>query len=422
MDKSYCKQKIPNGFIVLFIILNLIITENTWSQNLAQNTTNKTQQLSFDDKEEKNDQQLVIDPFEFGAVIQGGLLQNFRGGLKKGTDYMSRIHLTLSFDTEKAKLWKGGLIRINWTNAHGGTPTATLIGDFQPISRNEATERTGLFEFWYRQTIGNISILIGQHDMNSSFGTSNYGGLSINSAFGMYPSITPNTGFAFSIFPRTMPTIYLKHEMKKFTVQAAVYAGASENFEQDRYNIKWNLDDSRFTVGEIHYKNMKNGVRKGLYKIGVIHHSGEFADITDLTGIQTTKAGMGMYIIADHLLIQENEVDEQGLGLFFEAGAAPGDHNLVDQFVAGGFVYKGLFRNRDQDELFCGILNSSINNDLPEGSGFDTNGRTILEANYALKFGSHFTLQPDLQYIINPGASSELKNAFLGILRFSINY
>jgi porin len=335
---------------------------------------------------------------------------------------MGRVHLTLSFDTEKARLWKGGKLHINWVNAHGGTPTASLIGDFQPISRNEATERTGLFEFWYRQTLGNTSILMGQHDMNSSFGTSNYGGLSINSAFGMYPSITPNTGYAFSIFPRTMPAVYVKHEMQKFTIQAAAYAGASEDFNDDRYNVKWNLDDSRFIVGEIHYKNQKDGVSKGIYKLGIIHHSGEFQDVTDLSGLESIEAGLGLYIIADHLLIHENKIDDQGLGLFFEAGIAPGNHNLVDQFVAGGVVYKGLFRDREHDELFFGILNSSINNDIPAGSGYDRPGRTILETNYAIRLGNHFTLQPDLQYIINPGASSELKNAFLGVLRFSINY
>jgi len=407
---------------LLALFLALLLPGKLISQKLAKNTTTSQQKLSPTDKKEADEQQITLEPFEFNAVIQGGLLQNFSGGIKTGSDYMSRVHLTLSFDTEKAGLWKGGKLFINGTNAHGGTPTSTLIGDFQPISRNEATERTGLFELWYQQTIGNTSILIGQHDMNSSFGTSNYAGLSINSAFGMYPSITPNTGFAFSIFPRTMPAVYVKHEMKKFTIQAAAYSGASENFAEDRYNLKWNLDDSRFMVGEIHYKNIKNGIQKGLYKLGVINHSGDFINVTDLSGNTTAKAGTGLYVIADHLILQENENSDQGLGLFFEWGAAPGNHNLIDRFMAGGLVYKGLIRNRNEDKLFLGILSSSINNDIPEGSSYDQKARTIIELNYALRLGDHFTLQPDLQYIINPGATSAMKDAFLGVFRFSINF
>ncbi|MCK5104280.1 MAG: carbohydrate porin, partial [Cyclobacteriaceae bacterium] len=30
--------------------------------------------------------------------------------------------------------------------------------------------------------------------------------------------------------------------------------------------------------------------------------------------------------------------------------------------------------------------------------------------------------QPDFQYIINPGASESLKNAFVGVLRIQIEY
>ena len=414
---EYYKKIMVCGFLLL-----LFLPHGIMSQDTAKNNTHADNIGVVDDKDATDDKKVDIDPFDFGAVIQGGLLQNFRGGIETGFDYMGRVHLTLSFDTEKANLWKGGKFFVNGVNAHGGIPTATLIGDFQPISRNEATERTALFEFWYQQTIGNTSILVGQHDMNSSFGTSGYGGHSINSAFGMYPSITPNTGFAFSIYPRTMPAIYLKHEREKFTFQVATYAGASEDFESDRYNVKWNLDDSRFIVGEIHYKSEIDGIQKGLYKLGVIHHSGQFSDVTDIAGSATTDAGMGFYLIADHLLIPESEYSDQGLGMFFETGFAPGKHNLVDQFWAGGIVYKGLFNKRDKDELFFGILNSSINNEISEISSYDEDSRTTLELNYAIKLGSHFTFQPDLQYIVNPGASSLLDNAFLGVLRFSINY
>lgn len=406
--------------ILLSLLILISISELGYSQMIADGTIQKEQEkeLVTDSKASE----AASDPFTFTAVLQGGMMQNFSGGLKTGSDYMGRVHLTLSLDTKKAGLWKGGQFLVNATNAHGGTPTADLVGDFQPISRNEATERTGLFEFWYRHTVGNTSLLVGQHDMNSSFGTSGYAGLSINSAFGMYPSITPNTGFAFSIFPRTMPAIYLKHDTDKLTFQAAVYAGASEDFEDDRYNAKWNLDDSQFMVGEIHYKNVKNGIQKGVYKLGVIKHTGKFQDVTDLSGVATTDAGMGMYVIADHLLIQENDNSDQGMGVFFEAGVASGDHNLIDRFIAAGMVYKGLLSTRDNDELFLGVLNSSINDDIPAGSIYDEGSRTTLELNYAIRLGSHFTLQPDFQYIINPGASSAIDDAFLGIMRFSINY
>jgi len=359
------------------------------------------------------------DPLTFNAVIQGGVFRNFSGGIKTGSDYMGRIHLTLSFDTEKAGLWKNGQFFVNGVNAHGGNPTATYIGDFQPISRNEVdVERTGLFELWYRHTFGKMSVLIGQHDMNSSFSTSKYGGNSINSAFGMNPSITPNAGPSFSIFPRTMPAVYLKYDADKITLQAAMYAGASPDFNKDPYNLHWNLD-SRYLVGEAHYKYVKNGVQRGLYKLGVIHHSGDFDNVIDAT--QTVSGNFGAYVIADHLLIPENDNSDQGLGVFLEVGVARGNQNMIDLFSGAGILYKGLIPSRDNDALFFGFLNSSINDELVAANNTDKS-RSVIELNYAMKFGEHITLQPDLQYIINPGANPTLDNAFLGVIRFSINY
>ncbi len=359
-------------------------------------------------------------PFTFGANIQGGIVRNFSGGLKPGSDYMGRIHLTVKFDTEVAGLWKGGQFFVNGVNAHGGTPTANLIGDFQPISRNEATERTALFEFWYKHSFGKFSVLAGQHDMNSSFGTSTSAGRSIHSAFGMYPSVTPNAGYSFSIFPRTMPAIYTKYNGKKITIQAAAYAGVSNNFNDDPYNLTWNLDESVYLVGEVHYKNFRQGTQLGTYKLGVFHHTGEFPDVTDPSN--QLNGNSGLYLIADHMVLPEAEDVSQGLMLFFQTGMASGNQNLIDLFTSAGITYRGLLPGRDKDVLFAGIVDSFINDELQEAAPQVESSRGIIEVNYALNLGKNFTLQPDIQYIINPGANPDLDNAFLGILRFAIQY
>ena len=57
--------------------------------------------------------------------------------------------------------------------------------------------------------------------MNSSFGSSRVGGNSVHSAFGVFPSVSPNLGFAFSIYPRTMPGIYVNHQVNNFIIKSA---------------------------------------------------------------------------------------------------------------------------------------------------------------------------------------------------------
>lgn len=368
--------------------------------------------------------QLKEDPFRFNAIVQGGFFRNFSGGVQSGNDYIGRVHLILSLDTEKAGLWKNGQFLINGVNAHGGKPTVTYIGDFQPISRNEAApERTGLFEFWYKHTIGKTSITLGQHDMNAILGTSEGGGNSINSAFGMNPSITPNAGHTFSIFPRTMPGVLLEVNSLKLgqhqlNLLAAVYAGFSQDFEDDPYNLKWNLDGNTHSRLEIQFIQIKNGQKRGKTKLGFLYHSGDFEDVNNTARV--IKGNWGYYFITDQLLVPKHKGSKQGLGLFIQLGTAPGNQNLIDFFSTWGITYQGLFKNRTEDILFLGYLHSSMNNNLIQ-EGWDKS-RSLIELNYQLKFGEHFIIQPDLQYIINPGANPFLSNALLGVLRFSINY
>lgn len=359
-------------------------------------------------------------PFTFGTTIQGGMFSNFSGGIDQGLDYIGRVHFTIGMSTEKAGLWKNGEIFFNGVNTHGGNPTAKYIGDFQPISRNEAApERTGLFELWYKHSFKNFFVLIGQHDMNSSIGTSTYAGNSINSAFGMNPSITPNAGYSFSIFPRTMPAVYVKYDHFKLgnasiSFQGAVYAGTSQDFDKDRYNVKWKLDGTTHSRLEVHYLK-----KRSVVKLGAMYHSGQFPSVID--DQSTVSGNLGFYLMTDQLILPEDEQSEQGLGFFLQLGVASGDQNLVPLFFSAGVNYKGILEGHDNDNLFVGLVFSSLNDQVVENAGMD-NSRSVIELNYALAIGQYLVVQPDLQYIINPGANPQLKNTFSGLLRFSINY
>lgn len=403
----------------LWLVVGTALAQQTASLALVHDVPNgKRKPLNA--KTEPDASPSTPNPFTFGTKIQGDIMRNFRGGIKTGSDYIGLIDLTVSFDTKKAGLWNGGEFFLNGVNSHGGTPTPRLIGDYQPVSKNEIFERTVLFQFWYRHTFGKFSLLVGQHDMNSSFGTSASAGRSIHSAFGIYPNVTPNAAYSFSFFPRTKPTVYAKYDANQITVQTAAYAGATTDFEEDPHNLRWNLYESVLMVGEIHYKNNKRGPQAGLYKIGVFYHNGDFPDVTNPANI--IRGNAGWYLVADHMLLPEPNNAGQGLKLFAQTSMARGNQNLLDLYTSAGFTYQGLLPDRDQDVLFFGLVNSFINQELQEITGTMESNRALVEMNYALALGNHFTLQPNLQYIVNPGADPTLENALLGILRFSIKY
>ena len=58
-------------------------------------------------------------------------------------------------------------------NHHGANPSEDYIGDLQVADNFESEKGTKLYEFWYEHSFDlygtDLSMLIGQHDLNSEF-------------------------------------------------------------------------------------------------------------------------------------------------------------------------------------------------------------------------------------------------------------
>lgn len=48
--------------------------------------------------------------------------------------------------------------------------------------------------------------------------------------------------------------------------------------------------------------------------------------------------------------------------------------------------------------------------------------KTALEISYRAAFGKHFALQPDFQFVFNPGADSMIRNAVISGVRLEISF
>jgi len=78
----------------------------------------------------------------------------------------------------------------------------------------------------------------------------------------------------------------------------------------------------------------------------------------------------------------------------------------------------GLIPERSADVLGLGIIYARISGDFA-GAQPDSplwGHETVLEATYKIALTPWWSLQPDLQYVIHPGGSTEIPNALvLGI-------
>ncbi len=355
---------------------------------------------------------------EFEAVLTSDFALNFYGGLSQKAVYLGNLDLTMTLDTEKMKLWKNGTFFVYALNNHGKS-LSSLVGDFQGVSNIEANSNTRLYQFWYQHKIGNVSLIIGQHDLNSEFAVSEYGGMFINSSFGIQPDISANV--PTSIFPvATFGGIIKWNISPKFSFHNAVYDGdpGSQEDSPKFINFKFSKKEGVMTIHELHFKHIKEDIIKGTYKLGFWNHTANI--VSNNVEYGNTQ---GIYFIADQSIFSEQNNNEQGLNAFIQLGIAPRKLNTVRSYIGAGLVYKGLIPQRDNDNLglaFGHIFYSDTyrNDHLSDA----LENETVIEFSYEMPLNSHFSIQPDLQYVFNPEGVVSNKNAFIALIRLKIGF
>jgi porin len=361
------------------------------------------------------------DSFTFGTQVTGDFIINHTGGIKKGYTYIGKEDFTINFDTEKAKIWKNGTLFIHGLNTHGKGPSSELTGDMQVFSNIEAGDYTGLYEFWYSHQINNISILFGQHDLNTEFIGTRYGGTFINSSFGISPNMSLNV--PVSIYPVAAPCILLKYENDKLPdLKLAIYDGDPGNFEDNRFNLKWSLSSKEgfLTISEVVFKIKRQENISGTIKAGGYFHSGSFLNYSDT--LLNKKGNFGLYLIYDQNIFPRSLNAGRGLCFFFQGGYAPPDINIVEFYTGAGFRYHGILPNRFNDELGIAFARIQLSKYYRNLSTDFLKTETAIETTYAFHFNNRYTIQPSIQYIINPGANSNISNCLVTLMRFSLTY
>ncbi len=355
------------------------------------------------------------------ASITQDVTSNLSGGAQTGETQLGLINLDFAMNTENMNLWKGGTFKVHIQNTYGGRPTEKFVGDLQVYNNIENGNHTYLYQLWYRQSLGDLSLLLGKHDMNAQFFTSGMAGTYINSSFGIMPLASLNV--PVSIFPNTTLGLTGHYTINpNMSVQAGIYNGIPGEITQSNFGTDLNLgfDHGFFYIGEFHLKNPFEAL-SGTYKVGAFHHSGSFSTPTK-NSRQQPGAG-GVYFMADQMLTSAGKDGRKGLGTFLQLGYSPDVSSINDFYWAFGMNYTGLLHPGGKDEAGLALAHASAQDRLAEAREKELRRcETVVEFTYRYAITDQITLQPDIQYIIHPGMNPGLENAWAGTFRIHWNY
>jgi porin len=354
--------------------------------------------------------------FSFEAAYTGDVLSNVSGGLKRATRYLDNLDLTLEVDGDAALGWEGATFFLYGLYNNGTRFSETVAGDAQVISNIETgVDAARLYEAWIDQRFldDRASLRLGLYDLNSEFDAVETAGLFINSAHGIGTDFAQSGENGPSIFPLT--SLALRAEVvlnDNWLVRTAVLDGVpGDPAHPKRTAIKLGDGDGALLVGEVNFES--GPVRSGF---GYWRYTARFEDL--VTGA-VRRGNDGLYGYVEGRVYSEPGDADQGLDLFWRMGRASTAFNAFKRYYGLGAVYRGALAARPADDLGLAVAAAETSSRYRMISDVDSQEVSI-ELTYRAPIHRHMVIQPDIQYVFNPGLDPTLKNALVFGLRFEL--
>ena len=374
---------------------------------------------------------LAKSGISLGALYYGEAFYNW-GGERDGGAYDGVLELYLNADMHKLGLWKGLCFFTNGYQIHGRSITGENVGGLMPVSNLEAEPATRLFEIWFEQHLFNhaMSVRIGQLAADAEFMLSEGGGYFLNGTWG-WPSIAAeNNPSGGPAYPLATPGVRVGlFPTKRTSVLVGIYNGDpapqcnkadSDPQRCNDHGLDFELDDDPLLMAEGAYSYaLAGGGLPGTIKVGGWSHFGTFQDQrVDVGGELIAISGndglpiennWALYVIMDQLLWRvPGSEDPRGVGMFFRFAGAPDDRNLVDFHFDAGLTFTGMIPGRPNDALAVGFAYTGISDqvsafDVDSGEPVAREYESLIEIAYTLEVTTGWVLQPDFQYLWNPG-------------------
>lgn len=346
------------------------------------------------------------------AVITTDVLGVVSGGVDTGFEAPFNFDLIFSLDTGTAGWWQNGTFSVYFLGNAGGDPS-THAGDLQVSSSIEAPNTFKVYEAWYEHRFfdNRVSWLVGLRNLNAEFYVSEHAGLFLNSSFGIGPDLSQTN---VSIFPAATFGTRIKIDTSAQTyIQAAAFDGVPGD-PNDPYgtHVQFEHGDGVFYIGEGGLHNADGAYYK--VALGGWYSTAHFDDFAGVS----RHANSGIYLIGETDLFRHE--DGRGLGVFTQLGFADGDRNQTGTYVGAGVTWTGPLAARPADVAGIAMAHARNTDDFRSFNPGFKRAETTLEFTYLVTPLPWLSVQPDVQYIIDPGTDSTLDDALVLGFRLQI--
>lgn len=347
------------------------------------------------------------------------------GGRNDGADPLTSAQLWLGtqLDMEKLAGWDGVIVRAAMTARQGqSTSVRDLQGDVPHMANVQGTFGRGnqdsrLSELSIEKTFkeqglsikaGRLGLGMDFNVMACDFASTAFCAAQMGKWQGNIWMNTPVAQWGARVKQKVNPEL---------AVQVGVYEFNPDNGNGAQEGQGWSLDtdnaDGVTIPAEVIWtpKQLVNGL-PGSYRVGGMYNTADkVQNQKDLVTGQAEDRTFAGWLAVEQQLTSTG-TGKQGLHSFANFTWHDRVTNKVDNSQQLGVKYYGLFKSQPNDIIGLAVNRVHVNNRLSQQT-FDASAEYNVELNYSYNATPWLMLRPNLQYVINPGSTNRVDDAFV---------
>lgn len=388
---------------------------------------------------------------DISATYGNNIAGNVTGGKSRGFTYADNFGFGVELDMNKLVGWQGATLTVSGLNRDGTSLSQDYIGNQFTVQQIYGGSAVMFYALALDQRLfdDKVSIKIGRFATGDDFASSPIYWLYMNNGIDGNPQALPvNT--QFSAYPWAVWAARLKVQpTPEWNGMLGVYQVSNRVFDRAYHGLDWSIrpNDGVLVISQIGWtpELFKKPVPKNTTNDGktVVKKDGksfkEPVSETEMKGLPghywfgaywspwefsqfgtTEKAtnSYGFYWHLDQMVYQEAPGSDQGLTVWSAFVLSPQQNIAKLPFqVNAGLAYQGLIPTRDTDWTTFGIVYGKFSRNYARTVDALDQGypsyELVLEWGYKVQITKFAFVQPDVQWVINPGGTGDIPNALV---------
>lgn len=360
-------------------------------------------------------------PVELAAEVTVDLVGQVVGAGDRKLRALTNVDLTADLDLATLAGWEGATMHLYVLDNRGARPN-DMVGTLQGVDNIEVPDAgLRLFEAWVEQELGGgASLRVGLYDVNSEFYANEAAGMLIAPPFGIGSELAATGPNGPSIFPSSAlaARIHVPLGTDGAFVRAAVINARASTIG-DAGGVDFSFRDGVLLMGEL---GRSGGRLRGT--LGVWAYSRDPEDLfeTGADGTPLRKPSRGVYGVLEGDLVAS---ESRTLTAFLRAGLSDPHATPFGGGFQAGLLMAPVVPGRPNSRVSLGLHHAWTNRhfrDQQRLAGTTAGNETVVELTLSDTVTPSLMLQPDVQWIHNPGGIQGASDAVVAIMRMTFSF